>query len=78
VWWLTQYFFTANKSIWTTFTNGKDADWAVNITTAFSITNTVANIVSGFATDFLWSRVRACRVTRHVPYIPNDVTHDTT
>jgi MFS family permease len=52
------FIITSNKSIWTTFTNGKDADWAVNITTAFSITNTVANIVSGFATDFLWSRFR--------------------
>jgi hypothetical protein len=46
-----------NKSIWTTFTNGKDASWAVNITTAFSIANTVANVVSGFGTDFLWAKV---------------------
>lgn len=50
-------WFSANKSIWTTFTGGEDEDWAVHITTAFSITNTVSNVVSGFATDFLWEKV---------------------
>ena len=43
---------TDNKNIWLSFTNGRDEDWAVQITTAFSVANTVANVLSGWATDF--------------------------
>lgn len=44
-----------------TFTGGDHAGWAVQITTGFSIANTLANILSGWASDFLWTKVRPSR-----------------
>jgi hypothetical protein len=40
-----------------TFTGGEHAGWAVQITTGFSIANTIANVLSGWASDFLWTKV---------------------
>lgn len=53
-----------NKEIWVTFTGGEHASWAVQITTGFSIANTFANVLSGWASDFLWTKVSTC-----IPFI---------
>jgi len=55
------FIITNNKNIWLSFTNGKDEDWAVQITTAFAVANTVANVISSWATDFLWNKFQLAR-----------------
>jgi hypothetical protein len=57
-----------NKEIWETFTGGEHAGWAVQITTGFSIANTIANVLSGWASDFLWTKVSS--QPSCIPFIP--------
>ena len=51
-----------------TFTGGEHAGWAVQITTGFSIANTIANVLSGWASDFLWTKVSS--QPSCIPFVP--------
>lgn len=61
--------FADNRTIWLTFTQGENDSWAEHITTGFSIANTVANILSGWASDLCWVKVLTAQMKgRSVAY----------